>query len=89
MGPKEEKRRLSWDNISDVPKIKHKAHKSLVVLTVPLRKGGELKFLIPLEDANSAVKNYKSYIDRFWKAPEDEEERWEKVEEIEEEEVEI
>ncbi len=82
VGPKTEKRKLSWDNISAIPTIKQKAHKSLVVLVLVLRKGGELKFLIPFEDADMAVKNFKKYVDRFWKTPEDEEERWEKVEKV-------
>ncbi len=83
IGPATEKRKLSWDNVSAVPTIKHKAHKSLVVLVLVLRKGGEIKFLIPFEDADAAVKNFGRYVERFWKTPEDEEERWEKVEEVE------
>ena len=85
-GPKEQPQQIPWDSVFETPKIKLKAMRNLVVLTVRLRAGGKLKFLMPLGEAEGIVKGYKKYVNRFWKEPEKEEERWEEVEESDEEE---
>ena len=84
-GPKDNKRELSWDLISEAPKTRLKVLKNLVVVTLALRRGGKLKFLVTSETAESLSSNYKKYVDRFWESPEKEEERWEKLEGVEEE----
>ena len=80
-GPKEAKVKLSWDDVAKSPSVHTGVTRSLVLMTVSLRKGGKLKFLVPSETAQTAAKSYRKYVDRFWKAPEQEEERWEKIEE--------
>lgn len=85
-GLKEQPQQIPWDSVFETPKIKLKAMRNLVVLTVRLRAGGKLKFLMPLSEAEGIVKSYKKYVNRFWKEPEKEERRWEEVEESDEEE---
>lgn len=87
-GPKEQPIELSWDAVFETPRIKLKALRNLVILTVRIRAGGKLKLLMQLGEAERLVKSYKKYVNRFWKEPEKEEERWEEVEESGEEEEE-
>ncbi len=81
-GDKENPSKLSWDAIEEEPKAQMKGLRNLAVVTVNLRKGGKLKFLVPLGASDKIARNYKKYIDRFWKEPEKEEERWEGMEEV-------
>lgn len=83
-GVKERAVELSWDGVAEPPKSKMKGLKNLAVVTVALREGGKLKFLTSLGAADQIARNYQKYVDRFWKEPEEEEERWEKLEETEE-----
>ena len=78
-GDKENPSKLSWDAIEEDPKAQMKGLRNLSVVTVKLRKGGKLKFLVPLGASDKIARNYKKYVDRFWKEPEKEEERWEEM----------
>lgn len=80
-GDKENPSKLSWDAVAEVPKAQMKGLRNLAVVTVKLRRGGKLKFLVPLGASDKIAGDYKKYIDRFWKEPEKEEERWEELEE--------
>jgi uncharacterized integral membrane protein len=79
-GAKENAVEISWDAIAEEPKSHMRGLRNVMVVSIKLRKGGKLKFLVPPNQAETIVKNYRKYIDRFWKEPEKEEARWEKLE---------
>jgi len=84
-GTKENEVVLSWDAIAEEPKSHVRGLKNVMVVEIKLRKGGKLKLLVPPSQVETILKNYKKYVDRFWKEPEKEEARWEKLEIPEEE----
>ncbi len=84
-GPKEKVVQLTWDAIAEEPESHMRGLKNLSVVTVKLRKGGKLKFLVSHAQASEITSSYQKYVDRFWKEPEKEEARWEKLEVPEEE----
>ena len=79
-GAKENVVELSWDAIAEEPKSHMRGLRNVMVVTIKLRKGGKLKFLVSPSLADTIVKNYQKYVERFWKEPEKEEARWEKLE---------
>jgi uncharacterized integral membrane protein len=79
-GTKENVTELSWDMVAERPKSHMKGLKNRAVVTIVLRKGGKLKFLVTLGQADNMDRSYQKYVNRFWKEPEKEEARWEKIE---------
>lgn len=79
-GAKERPSELSWDAVEGEPKAHMKGLKNLALMTLKLRKGGKLKLLVSLGLSDRMTRNYRKYVNRFWKEPEEEEERWEEFE---------
>lgn len=79
-GAKENEVTLTWDGIAEEPESHVQGLKKVTIVTIKLRKGGKLKFLVQPAQAEAILKNYRKYVERFWKEPEKEEARWEKLE---------